>query len=135
MSKKEDEIHIHDRLRENPCLLPVFTSVMAIPERLKAYDHNLFLVLNTQKQHYEVHSLDNKGDTYCLTVPLNELDSRVLYLVRKHNIRVRGDAVLKEIKEHNDKLKSDGEKKREDDLRMTAREVQRHFKKIAYGYI
>jgi len=132
MGKLAYETQIYDRLRGKPHLRPVFSSVHAIPERLRAYDQNLFVVLNTKTQWYEVHSLDNKGDTFCLNIPLDELDARVLYLVRKGNIRVRGRRVLQEIEEHNKKLEAGILKKRDDDYRMAAREVRPLFKKFAY---
>lgn len=128
------ETEISDRLRGKPHLLPIFSSTLSIPERLKEYDSNLFVVLNIEKQWYEVHSLDNKGDTFCFQAPLNELDARVLYITRKYNIRVRGEKVINEIAEHNRKLEEDNKKKREDELRMRARAVRPYIKRMAYGY-
>ena len=128
------ELEISDRLRGNPHLLPIFSSTLSIPERLKEYDDNLFVVLNAERQWYEVHSLDNKGDTFCFVVPLNELDARVLYIARKNNIRVHGKKVLDEITEHNRKLEESNKKKRTEEIRLAAREMRPYIKKMAYGY-
>jgi hypothetical protein len=123
---------IRDRLKGKHHLIPVFTSVFAIPERLKEYDENLFVVFNTKKQHFEVHSLANQGDTFGLTIPLNELDARTLYLVRKNNLRTRGKEIFREIDEHNERLEKANQNRRKDEIRDVAEKVHPAFKKLGW---
>jgi hypothetical protein len=112
MSTYKDDIHF--RLLGKSYLRPIFSSALNIPEALKDYDSNLFLVLNTKRNVFEVHSLANIGDTYCMTIPLNELDERVLTLVRKNNVKIRGVKVFQEIDRHNEWLAEQAAKQRSD---------------------
>ena len=67
--RKREEIH--DRKRRH-CIL-IETSITRIPERLEEIDFNLFVCLNTITQNFEVHSLANRGSTYCFAVPYKEI--------------------------------------------------------------
>lgn len=58
-------------------------TVMDIPQRLKQIDPGYFLVLNKQKDRYEVHHVGNRGGTYCLICPYDGLDSRLLDYVEE----------------------------------------------------
>jgi hypothetical protein len=128
---KKDEIY--DRLQGKPHLRPIFSSVLSIPERVKEHNKDFFVVFNTEKQWYEVHSLANIGDTFCMNIPLNELDSRVLRLVRKQNIRVRGKKVIDEMLEHNARLEKSNINTRRDELEQVAKYIQPQVKKMAYN--
>lgn len=130
MGWRED--HIYDRLQGKPHLIPVFTNVYRIPERLKELDENFFVVFNTKKQMFEIHSLANKGDTYGITIPLQELDARVFPIVRRANLRVRGKEIFREIDRHNERLKKSNERRNRDEIRALAGEVKSAFAKMAW---
>lgn len=132
MNKSEYRQQIYDRLSRKHHLIPIFSSVTHIPERLREYDENLFVVFNTKKQHFEVHSLANQGDTFGLTIPLNELDARTLYLVRKNNLRTRGKEIFREIDEHNERLEKANQNRRKDEIRDVAEKVHPAFKKLGW---
>ena len=132
MNKSEYRQQIYDRLSRKHHLIPIFSSVTHIPERLREYDENLFVVLNTRKQCYEVHSLANKGDTFCLMIPLGELDARTLYLVRKNNLHTRGKEIFKEIDKHNERLERSNERRRRDEIRAAGEEMYPAFRKLGW---
>lgn len=124
--------HIHDRLRGKPHLKLIETNVVKIPERLEQYDSNLFLVFNAKKQQYEVHSLANRGSTYCITVPYEDLDYRTIELFAKGNIRTRGiKAIIREMDMHNETIEKRREKHRKSNINAMAREMRPVFKKMA----
>lgn len=61
---------------------------------LEEIDFNLFVCLNTITQNFEVHSLANRGSAYCFAVPYNELDSRIIEIFQRSNLKTRN---VKEI--------------------------------------
>lgn len=82
---------------DRPRLTPLFGSTHCIPERLYEYNSNLFLCFNNATDQFEVHSLDNKGNTYCATLPFPTLDSRTIHWVWENDIRVHGMAIFQRI--------------------------------------
>lgn len=125
---------IHDRLRGKH-LIPIFTSSLNIPERVREIDPSFFIVLNVKKQRYEVHSLDNKGDTYCFFVSMNELDGRIIKKIYQNSIKVRGAAVFKEMDKHNKAMEKSRERERMWQIKDAAGEMQKPLSKIAWGEI
>ncbi|MBO8161337.1 MAG: hypothetical protein H0Z24_06835 [Thermosipho sp. (in: Bacteria)] len=118
------------KLSTHPYLILVKTNVYEIPERLKEYDDSFFVVFNTRTKKYEVHSTDNIGNTYCLTVPYNELDCRTLELVKRGDIKARGmKAIIREIDEHNEKIEKKNKREFHNWVQDVARETQWHFRK------
>ncbi len=132
MGKSSYELAIRDRLQGKPHLQPVFSSVYFIPERLREYDADLFVVRNSKKQRFEVHSLANIGDTYGLTVPYPELDARTITLVQKNNLAAHGRTIFREIDQHNERLARSLERARQNELRALAEEVKPAFAKVAW---
>lgn len=123
---------IKDRLRGNPHLLPIFTSSHCIPERLYAYDPNIFVVWNTKNHTYEVHSLAHQGSTYGMTIPYDELDGRVETLVKKSDLRMRGLQIFREMDEQNAALERSVERQRRNEINVIAREMAPAFRKMAW---
>lgn len=115
----------------------VTTSVTSIPERLKEYDKSFFVVYNHQSHKFEVHSTDNLFDTYCFTVPFNELDSRTIDLVKKNDTKNKGAREIeKEINDHNDKIEREKKKAQKNWIEDIARETHSAFKKdLDHEYI
>ena len=126
--------NIRHRLTGKPHLLPVFSNVYHIPERLKAMDSNLFVVFNVKSQRYEVHSLANKGHTFGFLIPFRELDARAEHYARKLDLRTRGDLIYREIDEHNERLERSNKRQKQNDFDAAAREIRPLAKKVAYGY-
>ena len=88
--------------------IQIITDVYNISKRIKQIDKNYYIVFNTSKQKFEVHNSNQRGSTYCLTVPYNFLDERTLKLVeatKSENI----ERILNKIDNEN-KLKESAEK-------------------------
>lgn len=131
----ERENHIQDRLRGKVHLLPVLFHSLNVPERLKEYDPDLFCVFNLKRKRYEVHSLDNKGNTYCFTVPGNELDSRVFSILRSGSIRNRGKEIFREMDRENERREESAERSRRNEILAAASEMKSSFAKVAWGEV
>jgi len=123
---------IRDKLIGKPYLRLMETNVFFIPERLRAYDDNLFVVFNTYKQWFEIHTLANKdGSTFGLCIPYPELDARAEYLVRRNNLRTRGRKVFTEMDEHNEKLEKSIERAKKNEREAMAKDMRPLVKKLA----
>ena len=80
----------------------IFSDTYYISERLKEIDASYFIVFNFEKGKFEIHSSNQAGSTYCLTVPYKTLDARTIDLVRKTN-HTNIDELVKEIEDENEK--------------------------------
>ena len=123
---------IRDRLKEKPHLIPVFSSVYSIPERLQEYDRSMFVVWNIIEQRYEIHCLDHIGDTFGMTVPFFELDARAIRRVMRSDLRTRGRDIFREIDEENERLEHSQERVRRNEINAAAREMAPYFRKMAW---
>lgn len=132
MLKCDRREEIKRRLWGKHYLRVLETSAYQIPERLYEYDPDLFVVFNIRSQKYEIHSLANKGNTHCVTVPWDQLDVRAIELFAKGDQRRRSfKEIIREIDEYNEKLERRHEKYRRDELNAMAREVRPVFKRLA----
>lgn len=130
MNKFERDVYYS--LIGKPHLEPIFTSVYGIPERAREVDPDIFIVRNTKRKVFEIHSLGNKGDTFCFVVPHKELDARTIALVRKGNLKTRGKAIFREMDEHNERLERSNERQRDNEINAIAREMKPYFAKYAW---
>lgn len=115
--------HINDILNKHQYLNLINSNVFDIPQRLKEYDPSFFIVYNCKDNRMEVHSLENKGDTFCMVVPYKELDERTLTLVRKNDIKTRGRKIFEEIDRQNEKLELNKKSYMKDMIRNAGEEV------------
>ena len=102
-------------------LIRIFEDVFDITKRLKEIDESYFVVYNTQKKKYEVHSSKQKN-TYCLTVPTKTLDSRTVGLTLKTR-RENYEKILKEIDETNEKIEKESKRQIDDLCEFKAKEM------------
>ncbi len=123
---------IRDRLRCKPWLKPVFTNVYCIPERLRRNDPNLFVVFNSFTNKYEIHSLENKGNSFSLQVPFEELDARIEEFVKKYDLRRHGRKIFYEMESKNKEAEKAMERDRVNRSRNLADELYKPVKKLAY---
>ena len=84
-------------------LIELKSDALFIGERLKEIDKSYYLVFNTIKNKYEVHSSKQVGCTYCLTCPNEALDERLVELTKKTR-RENLSELLKEIDKENERL-------------------------------
>lgn len=85
--------------------IKITSDVFNISQRIKEIDKNYYIIINTNKDCFEIHNSQQINSTYCLTIPFKELDERVLEYVRKtqcENI----DDIIEEIEKTNNKLES-----------------------------
>ena len=81
--------------------IEIVHDVYYIAERLKEIDFNYFILYNTKRKKYEIHHA-GQSDTYCLTVPYDELDACTIDFVNQTRVENR-DRLLKELDEENRK--------------------------------
>lgn len=120
---------IREVLNNNPYLNLVTSNVYDIPARLKEYDPSFFIVYNNKYERLEVHSLENKGSTFCMVVPYEELDERILVLIRRNDLKTRGRAIFKELDKDNERLEKSREREKANYLESASKEMYYHFKK------
>lgn len=113
---------------ESAHLSAIKSNVYFIPERLKEIDPSLFVVWNNKEGRIEIHSTENKGNTFYMTVPFNELDSRTINHV-KRNIKLREEGMLNHIEEYNRKLEEKSDKSRRNMTKDIVNETRWYFQK------
>ena len=113
---------------DHPYLSEIKSNVYHIPERLKEIDPSLFVVWNNKNKRIELHSTENKGNTFYMALPFNELDSRTIDYVH-HNMRIREQGLLKHIDAHNRTLEEKAERERKEWIKDVAEETRWFAKK------
>lgn len=86
-------------------LVKILRDAFNITKRIRLIDKGYYICFNTVKRRFEVHNKKQKH-TFCLVVPFNKLDSRLLQYVRKTR-KENFDAILKEIENSNKKLEKE----------------------------
>ncbi len=89
--------------------IKIQNDVYNIANRIKEIDRNYFIVYNTSKRNFEIHSLSQIGNSYCLTLPYKELDARALQHVQTTKTK-NIDKILNQIEAEN-KLKENADKR------------------------
>lgn len=100
-------------------------TVYDIPRRLREIDPGYFLVLNRQRDKFEVHHIENRGGTYCLTVPYDELDDRLLEYVRKTRSE-NAKKLFEEMEKNNQRLEERKKKDFKDYVGEVAKDVYQY---------
>ena len=80
-------------------------NVFDILERIKEIDEGYFVLFDTSKNCYELHNA-NQPTTYCLTIPYDTLDSRVIELILYSDIS-NIDSIMQDIDNNNIKIEED----------------------------
>lgn len=74
-----------------------------ICQRLQQIDPSYRIVFNLKKRKYEVHSVEQFGESYCFTLPYDFLDERAVDFALKTR-RENSDKIIAEIDNYNEKL-------------------------------
>lgn len=122
-------MNIQDKLNKSPYLTLVRTSTCEIPERVREYDPSYFVVWNNRKNQFEIHSTDNVGDTFCMSVPWSELDDRVIKMLYKNDLRNRGSKIFEEIDQANEDLEKSKDREMKNYIKDISKEMHYHVKK------
>ena len=126
------EHNVYDRLQGKYHLQPVFNDVHDIARVLREYDEQLFIVFNSRRRRYEVHTLGNRGNTYACDVPNNRLDSRVIKEIRRGDLRIRGKEIFREVEDWNERIERMAEQHRRDELAAVAGDMKSSFSRLAW---
>lgn len=110
----EDKSIIRGMLNDRNYLIPIFNSAYNIPQMVKGYDKDLFIVFNNKRERYELHSIASyfpsiRGWTTYLMVLGTELDMRVIDKIYMNDFQKHGKHMLQEIDDHNDMIKESSE--------------------------
>ena len=80
--------------------IKILNDVYNIAKRIKDIDRDYYVVYDTSKNKFEIHNLGQRGSSYCLTLPYDELDERALKCVLKTQ-SVNVEEILNEIENDN----------------------------------
>ncbi len=67
-------------------LIEINNDVCYICERLKEIDAGYKIFFNTKRKKFEVHNVNQIGNSFCLTIPFNIISGKILSLVKKTRI-------------------------------------------------
>ncbi len=130
-SEKRQEIIY--RIADKPYLEIVETSVLKIPEQVEDIDRDFFICRNTKDRQFEIHSLGNREkDTLCVILPIQELDGRVVEMVRRGNVKTRGMKIFNEMEQQNRGKREEIRNNFRNNINAVARETRPLFAKYAW---
>lgn len=117
-------------------LIPLYDSVYDVPQRVNAYNPDLFVVFNPRSQYYEIHSLEHDGYLPSLQcgLPYKNLDARTERYIRQNDIRVRGQEIFNEIERDEERKQKREDRERKNMIRDLASETQSLFAKDAWTF-
>lgn len=81
--------------------IKIESDVFDICERIKKIDENYFVLFNLNSNKFEIHNSKSKN-SYCLTIPYGQLDSRAIELLHSTSIR-NYDKIIKNLDAENEK--------------------------------
>jgi hypothetical protein len=86
--------------------LVVDSDCLDVVERLRGIDKDYFLVLNLDKNKFELHCSSQYPQTYCLTFPYEVIDERMVDMALKTRVE-RSDEIFKELEREEEKRKKE----------------------------
>lgn len=84
-------------------LINIFTDPFFICQRLKEIDRSYFVMFDLEKKNYQLHSSEQRGNSYCLTFPFDCLDARAVEHARKTRVE-NEEKIIEEIDRENKRL-------------------------------
>lgn len=84
-------------------LIQIFTDPFFICQRLKEIDRSYFVMFDFEKKNYQLHSSEQRGNSYCLTFPFDCLDARAVEHARKTRVE-NEEKIIEEIDRENKRL-------------------------------
>ena len=84
-------------------LIQIFTDPFFICQRLKEIDRSYFVMFDLEKKNYQLHSSEQRGNSYCLTFPFDCLDARAVEHAKKTRVE-NEDKIIEEIDRENKRL-------------------------------
>lgn len=126
------ERRVLETVQNRPRLIPLFDHALEIPQRLYQYDQRLFICFNRHTQRYEVHSLDQEGDSFCVTLPYKDLDARTLRWLWKNDVRMHGKAIFNRIEKSEEDFKKSKDRQFHNWIEDVASDTRSLFAKDAW---
>lgn len=126
-------------LLDRPELIPILDSNTSILKKLETFDSNLFIVWNTKRQWYEVHSIKsfNPRVKNWTTHQLDwyvELDDRLLEHLFKNSIKHRGKELFDFLERENDLMFKERDLKNSRKIERSLNEVKRTIRGYNTNY-
>lgn len=90
-------------------LIKLNTDNYFISSRLKEIDSSYFIVFNTKSKKYEVHSLRQAENTFCVGLPFCTLDERTVDFVLQTRVE-NFEKIIKNIEKNNKKIENSNKK-------------------------
>lgn len=117
-------------------LIPMWTNVFYMPERIYEYNPTLFVCWNKLSQKYEIHSIAGGPNVSSREAVLDfdELDVRALYYLWERDIRVHGVDIFRRIEESQRRAQERRKKAFENHVQALARETRNIFRHLSYGF-
>lgn len=101
--------------------IKINSDVHDIVDRIKEIDDGYYIVFDTIKNKFELHN-SNQPVTYCLTIPYDVLDARVLDVIYSTSVQ-NIDNILEEIDNSNDVIERNTIKEMKDASDYKLREI------------
>lgn len=123
---------IKEKLAGKPHLEPIYDDVCGVVAYLRDVDSSFFVVRNHRRNCFEVHSYENKGNTFCMMVKYPKLDYRTVLDIKYSYAPLRAEAVFKELEEDERKREADNDKQRSEKVKELAERLYKPVKKMAW---
>jgi len=81
----------------------ISSDLFNISKRIKKIDGGYFIAYSYKMRRFEVHNSRQRGGSFCLAVPFDRLDARVLDLVKQTKSE-NADKIFKKIESDNERL-------------------------------
>lgn len=95
--------------------------VFDIVKRIKEIDKGYFILFDTKKGKFELHNIF-QPTTYCLTVPFDTLDNRLIDLIYYSNIN-NIDIIMEDIDKNNENIEKNNNITMKDQTNFMLREI------------
>lgn len=127
------ERQVLEKIQYRPRLIPLFDHTLNIPQRLYDYHPSLFICFNKVEQRYELHSLEQEGDSYCMALPYKDLDARTLRWIWQNDVRVHGKNIFRRIEKSEEDYKVRKDREYRNWVHDVASETKSLFAKDAWA--
>lgn len=104
--------------------IKIDSDVFNISNRLKEIDSGYFVMYNLSSKKFEIHN-NNQKNTYCLTIPYGQLDTRTIDFVNKTSIR-NYDKIIKNLDKNNANIEKNNLNKAKEINDYKIREIFKH---------
>ena len=104
-------------------LIEINNDIYFVKQRINEIDDGYKILYNTKRKKYDIHNVNQIGNSYSLTVPYSMLDSRTVDFVRKTRVENR-KALFEEIEKNNNSLEQRAQKETK---KIIENEINKNF--------